>query len=42
MSASPSIIPPCRVPLTLKERLKGELACLEKAIVIKRDEEPTD
>ena len=42
MSALPSIMPPCRVPLTLEERLKGELACLEKGDVIKRQEEPTD
>ena len=41
-SASPSIMPPRRVPLTLKERLKEELACLERANVIKREEEPTD
>ena len=41
-SGSPSIKPPGRVPLTLKERLKEELARLEKANVIKRKEEPTD
>ena len=41
-SASLSIMPPRRVPLALKERLKEELACLEKANVIKREEEPTD
>jgi len=40
-SASPSVMPPCHVPLTLKERLKEELARLE-ANVIKREEEPTD
>ena len=40
-SASPSVMPPRRVPLALKERLKEELARLEKANVIKR-EEPTD
>ena len=36
-SASPSIM-----PLTLNERLKEELARLERAYVIKREEEPTD
>ena len=41
-SASPSIMPPRRVPLTLKERLKEELARLEKANMIKREEEPAD
>jgi len=41
-SALPSTMPPRRVPLTLKERLKEELARLEKANVIKREEEPTD
>ena len=41
-SASPSIMPPRRVPLALKERLKEELARLEKANVIKKEEEPTD
>ena len=41
-SASPSIMPPCRVPLTLKERLKGELARLETDNVIKREKEPKD
>ena len=35
-SASPSIMPPRHVPLTLKERLKEELAHLETANVIKR------
>ena len=40
-SASPSIMPPRRVPLAMKERLKEELARLRKANVIKR-EEPTD
>jgi len=41
-SASPSIMPPLRVPLALKERLKQELARLEKANVIKKEKEPTD
>ena len=41
-SASPSIMPPRRVPLTLNKRLKEELARLETANVIKREEEPTD
>ena len=41
-SALPSIMPPRRVPLTLKERLKEELAGLETANVINREEEPTD
>ena len=43
-SASPSIMPPRRVPLTLKERLKEkeDLARLEKPTVIKREEKPTD
>ena len=41
-SASPSIMPPRRVPLALTERLKEELARLEKANVIKKEEEPTD
>ena len=35
-SASPSTMPPHHVPLTLKERLKEELARLEAANVIKR------
>ena len=41
-SALPSIMPPRRVPLALKKRLKEELARLEKASVIKKEEEPTD
>ena len=41
-SASPSIIPPRRVPLTLKESLIETLARLERINVIKREEEPTD
>ena len=41
-SASPSIMPPRRVPLTLRKQLKEELACLERANVITREEEPTD
>ena len=43
-SASPSIMPLRHVPPTLKERLKDELARLERATcnVIKREKEPTD
>ena len=41
-SASPPIMPPRRVPLTLRKQLKEELACLERANVITREEEPTD
>ena len=41
-SALPSIMPPRRVPLALKKRLKEELIRLEKASVIKKEEEPTD
>ena len=41
-SVQPSIMPPRRVPLTLKERLKEELTHLERLNVIKREEEPTD
>ena len=41
-SVAPSIMPPRRVPLSLKERLKQELTCLERANVIKREEDPTD
>ena len=41
-SVAPSIMPPRRVPLSLKERLKQELTRLERANVIKREEEPTD
>ena len=41
-SALPSIMPPRRVPLALKKRLKEELARIEKASVIKKEEEPTD
>ena len=41
-SASPSIMPSRRVPLTLIKRLKEELARLERANVITREEEPTD
>lgn len=33
-----TIMPPRHLPLTVKERLKDELACLEKANVIKREE----
>ena len=41
-SASPPIIPPRRVPLTLRKQLKEGLAYLERANVITREEEPTD
>lgn len=41
-SASPSIMPPRRVPVTLRKRLKEELARLERANAITREEEPTD
>ena len=41
-SVLPSIMPPRRVPLTLKDRLKEELTRLERVNVIKREEEPTD
>ena len=41
-SVPPSIMPPRRVPLALKERLKEELTRLERVNVIKREEEPTD
>ena len=41
-SALPSIMPPRRVPLALKKRLKEELARLEKASVINKEEDPTD
>ena len=41
-SVPPSIMPPPRVPLTLKERLKEELTRLERVNVIEREEEPTD
>ena len=41
-SFAPSIMPPRRVPLSQKERLKQELTRLERANVIKREEEPTD
>ncbi|PFX23773.1 hypothetical protein AWC38_SpisGene11661 [Stylophora pistillata] len=37
-----AIMPPRRMPLTLKDRLKDELTRLEKASVIVKDEEPTD
>ena len=42
MTVAPAIMPPRRVPLTLKNRLKDELTHLEKASVIIREEEPTD
>ena len=41
-SASPSIMPSRRVPLAPRKRLKEELAHLERANVITREEEPTD
>ena len=41
-TVAPAIMPPRRVPLTLKDRLKGELTCLEKASVIIKEEEPTN
>ena len=41
-SASPSIMPSRRVLLALRKRLKEELAHLERANVITREEEPTD
>ena len=41
-SVAPAIMPPRRVPLTLKDRLKEELTRLEKESVIVRKEEPTD
>ena len=34
-------MPPCRVPLTLKDRLKDELTRLKKESVIIKEEEPT-
>ena len=42
MIVAPAIMPPRRVPLTLKNRLKDELTRLEKASVIIKEEEPTD
>ena len=41
-SVAPSIMPPRCVPLSLKERLKQELTRLERANLMKREEEPTD
>ena len=41
-SVAPAIMPPRRVPLTLKDRLKEEVTRLEKESVIVRQEEPTD
>lgn len=41
-SASPSIMPPHCVPLTLRKQLKEELAPLESANVITREEKPTN
>ena len=42
MTVAHAIMPPRRVPLTLKNRLKDELSRLEKASVIIKEEEPTD
>ncbi|XP_022791986.1 uncharacterized protein LOC111331190 [Stylophora pistillata] len=42
MTVAPAIMPPHRVPLTLKDRLKDELTRLEKASVIVKEDEPTD
>ena len=41
-TVAPAIMPPRRVPLTLKDRLKHELTRLEKASVIIKEEETTD
>ena len=41
-TVAPAIMPPHRMPLTLKDRLKDELTRLEKASVIITEEEPTD
>ena len=41
-SATPVIMPPRRVPIALKERLKYELIRLEGINVIRKVEEPTD
>ena len=41
-TVAPAIMPPRRVPLTLKDRLKDELTCLEKASVIIKEEETAD
>ena len=41
-SVVPKIMPPRRVPLALKDRLKEELARLEKSSVIVKEENPTD
>ena len=35
MTVAPAIMPPCRMPLTLKNRLKDELIRLEKASVVR-------
>ena len=40
-TVAPAIMPPHRMPLTLKDRLKDELTRLEKASVIITEEEPT-
>ena len=42
MTVAPAIMPPRRVPLTLKNRLKDEMTRLEKASVIIKEEESTD
>ena len=41
-TVAPAVMPPRRVPLTLKDKLKDELTRLEKASVIIKEEEPTD
>ena len=41
-TVAPAIMPPRRVPLTLKNKLKDALTRLEKASVIIKEEEPTD
>lgn len=42
MTVAPAIMPPRRVPLTLKDRPKDELTRLEKASVKVKEEKPTD
>ena len=39
---TPEIMPPHRILLSLKDRLKQELTRLEKEHVIIKEEEPTD
>lgn len=41
-SVTPESMPPRRVPLSIKDRLKQELTRLEKEHVIIKEEEPTD